>query len=124
MSEEWQIDEMGRRFRKIGNCKEYEPEVCSTFGVFPKSEFDHMDKSRPEAHTEQKREMRCPFSKGMEHLCGKSCARYVESGCGIVTGDPPRAGGRCPLPGMLICGEDCALWGICSKKELGYSEQV
>ena len=24
---EWQTDETGRRFRMIGNCKEYEPEI-------------------------------------------------------------------------------------------------
>lgn len=40
MSEEWQVDERGRRFRRIGACIEYEPDVVSTFGSFPKSVYD------------------------------------------------------------------------------------
>lgn len=44
MSEEWQVDERGRRFRRIGACIEYEPDVVSTFGSFPKSVYDRIEK--------------------------------------------------------------------------------
>ena len=49
MSEEWQVDERGRRFRRIGACIEYEPDVVSTFGSFPKSVYDRIEKPEPDS---------------------------------------------------------------------------
>lgn len=117
MSEEWQVDERGRRFRRIGACIEYEPDVVSTFGNFPKSVYDRIEKPKP-AIPEPKREhrKRCPFSK--LSLCADGCARYGVKGCGFVTGEPPKEGKVCPFPGRLTCGKDCALWAMCNRKEM------
>ena len=120
MSKEWQVDGHGRHFRRAGgHCIEYEPDVVSTIGNFPKSVYDQIEKSRP-ATTGSKRETYkiCPLRKSALPLCDDGCARYGERGCGLVTGDPPQKGRTCPLPGRRPCGEDCALWALCNRKEI------
>ena len=77
MSEEWQVDERGRRFRRIGACIEYEPDVVSTFGSFPKSVYDRIEKPEPDSLAPiREQHKRCPFSKLA--LCSDECARYTK----------------------------------------------
>ena len=118
MSEEWQVDERGRRFRRIGACIEYEPDVVSTFGSFPKSVYDRIEKPEPDSLAPiREQHKRCPFSKLA--LCSDECARYTKNGCGLVTGAAPTTGKRCPIcdaHNPLMCTENCALWALCKRK--------
>ena len=41
---EWQTDQFGRRFRMVGNCKEYEPEING----LPRSVFFASQKAQKE----------------------------------------------------------------------------
>ena len=95
MSEEWQVDERGRRFRRIGACIEYEPDVVSTFGSFPKSVYDRIEKPEPDSLAPiREQHKRCPFSKLA--LCSDECARYTKNGCALSPARPrlPGKGAR------------------------------
>lgn len=109
---EWEVDEQGRHFRRVGNSIEYAPTITTSYGIFPMGEVPE-----PKA-TEAKKPKTCgdcPFRS----KCTTQCARYTESGCGLVTGAAPAAGKRCPFGDAhnpLICNEKCALWALCSKE--------
>ena len=108
----WERDELGRKFRRVGNSIEYAPTITTSYGIFPMGEVPE-----PKA-TEAKKPKTwgdCPFRS----KCTTQCARYTESGCGLVTGAAPATGKRCPFCGAhnpLICSEKCALWALCSKE--------
>ena len=110
---EWEVDERGKHFRRVGNSIEYAPTITTTYGEF---EVGHVP--QPPKVVEGKRPKTwgdCPFRS----KCTTQCARYTESGCGLVTGAAPATGKRCPFCGAhnpLICSEKCALWALCSKE--------
>lgn len=84
----WERDELGRKFRRVGNSIEYAPTITTTYGEF---EVGHVPP--PPKIVEEKRPKTwgdCPFRS----KCTTQCARYTESGCGIVTGAPPVTGQR------------------------------
>ncbi len=110
----WERDELGRKFRRVGNSIEYAPTITTTYGEF---EVGHVPP--PPKIVEEKRPKTwgdCPFRS----KCTTQCARYTESGCGIVTGEAPSIGGRCPFGSKqtpFMCSEKCALWNLCNRKE-------
>lgn len=110
----WERDELGRKFRRVGNSIEYAPTITTTYGEF---EVGHVPP--PPKIVEEKRPKTwgdCPFRS----KCTTQCARYGEHGCGLVTGEAPSIGGRCPFGSKqtpFMCSEKCALWNLCNRKE-------
>ena len=121
---EWQTDEYGRRFRMIGNCKEYEPEIN---GV-PQSVFLESNRRMKEQREKQLKEEQakaaeraakrryCPLKDGMSTDCSlEKCALYMD-GCTLarLTDRPPAKateGLQCPLSRYKsACRKDCALF--------------
>ena len=132
---EWQTDERGRRYRKIGNCIEYEPEIN---GV-PQSVFlesnRRMKEQREKQIIEEQREAarlqrlrrNCPFADGMQTDCKReACALFVD-GCTLARWTATKAteGLQCPFSKYHSkCRTDCALYrggctftGITTNKE-------
>lgn len=111
----WERDEMGRKFRRVApGCIEYAPTVTTSYGTF---EVGNMPVLKAAREPERPKTWgQCPF----RNSCTEQCARYTESGCGIVTGVPPAVGKRCPFGdarNLLACTEKCALWALCNRKE-------
>lgn len=87
----WEIDETGRRFRRIGNIIEYEPEISG----MPRSMFfasleaqKEQEKQRRKKDAEEKAAAytgrNCPFKIGRNGVhceCEKACAFYADSSC-------------------------------------------
>lgn len=110
---EWEVDERGRHFRRVGNSIEYAPTITTTYGEF---EVGSVPTSKNIITAERPKPPKdCPFLS----KCTTKCARYTESGCGLVTGAATATGKRCPFcdaHNPLICSEKCALWALCSKE--------
>lgn len=125
---EWQTDENGRRFRKIGDsCIEYEPEING----IPKSKFfayQKAQKEREAAEAERrKREAadkellrrHCPImdDNGKNADCSREKCALFMNGCALarLTGDRSPArdtkGLQCPFSTTKrACRIDCALY--------------
>lgn len=117
-----EVDQYGRRFRKVGNCIEYEPEIN---GV-PRSVFFRSQKAQKVADEERrKREAEeqaarqtnrdCPWKEGrnqMQTSCEKDCPFYHDDGCvfAIVDTEPTTdtKDKYCPIAGR--CKERCAMY--------------
>lgn len=109
----WETDERGRKFRRVGTSIEYAPTITTSYGVFPMGE---VPEPREVKEKKPKEWGDCPFNS----KCTPNCARYAESGCGLVTGEPPTIGRRCPFGDKLTptrCGQDCALWPLCNRRK-------
>lgn len=109
---EWEVDERGRHFRRVGNSIEYAPTITTTYGEFEVGSVptpkNIITAERPKPPKD------CPFLS----KCTTKCARYRKSGCGLVTGEAPTIGGRCPFGSKqtpFLCNENCAFWTLCSK---------
>ena len=116
-----QVDQYGRRFRRIGNCIEYEPEING----LPRSVFFASQKAQKVADEERrKRENEeiaarqtnrdCPFKEGRNQVktsCEKDCPFY-DDGCVLAnastTPTTDTNGKYCPIAGR--CNERCALY--------------
>lgn len=117
-----EVDQYGRRFRKVGNCIEYEPEIN---GV-PRSVFFRSQKAQKIAAEEQrKRENEalkakqtnhnCPWKEGRNNVktsCEKDCPFYHDDGCVFAIADTEPTtdtnGKYCPIAGR--CNERCAMY--------------
>ena len=109
----WERDELGRKFRRVGNTIEYAPTITTSYGIFPMGE---VPKPREVKEKKPKEWGKCPFNS----RCTQHCARYTDKGCGIVTGEGPAPGRRCPFGNKTnptTCKETCAFWTLCSRKE-------
>lgn len=110
----WELDEQGRRFRHIGlGCIEYPMTVVTSYG-----EFEAGNVPTPKIRTEEKPKTwgNCPFNS----KCSPNCARFTADGCGLVNGEGPTVGRRCPFGDKVNptrCGEDCALWTMCNSRK-------
>jgi len=112
--EHWEIDEHGRKFRRVGRAAiEYAPTITTSYGEFEVGNAPPVQKitedNRPKPGD-------CPLLS----KCTQKCARYGEHGCGLVTGEAPSIGGRCPFGSKqtpFMCSEKCALWNLCNRKE-------
>lgn len=124
----WQTetDEWGgtRRFRMIGNVKEYEPTVSIGGLEIPQSdleEYRRREKAQKAAQREkelkaakEKDPRRCPFKGGNTLTCGNAkCALYTDDGCVLakIVGRAAAntAGRACPFS-TCLCSSDCALY--------------
>ena len=116
-----EVDQHGKRFRKIGNCIEYEPEING----LPRSTFFASQKAQKKADEERrKREVAeqaaaqtgrdCPFKIGRNNVkcsCEKSCAFYLDTACAF--GFRPGKVGILQDMDCIIarkCNERCAMY--------------
>ena len=123
---EWQTDETGRRFRKLGEgCIEYEPTITVDGIEIPQSELAAYHERRRAAeqtaaqHEEEMRRRKeaaalrrnCPFSTGMQSDCHREkCALFL-NGCTLAGTSAAKdtAGLICPFNNYK-CRTDCALY--------------
>ena len=123
MRMEWETDNLGRRFRKVGSCIEYEPTVTIDGIEIPQSEVESFNQMRREALEKMKRETAldqeshsCPFHDGLSTNCDHKCALYVEGACTLpqlITGTPlvDTKGKSCPIRrSSLKCADSCILY--------------
>lgn len=114
---EWETDAEGRRFRRMGNCIEYEPEVSVNGMMVPVSQADSVrrqmreseeraERKRAEAEAKQHKMKDCPFNRGIMQKCRTSCGFYSEDGC---MKNPDTEGKHCPISNH-ICNENCMLY--------------
>lgn len=120
MNDGWMIDEeSGRRYRRVGACKEFEPDYIFTATPKQKADGDRW-----------KRERHCPFKRGLAQ-CLADCAFHTKNSCALALDEVPdnkdTKGRACPIRGRA-CDEDCALYnvgcglqkiisGICARKD-------
>lgn len=107
---EWQteVNQWGgtRRFRMVGNTKEYETQVITSHGTFSQSQIDKGIRVKTRTIKQEKEERYCPFKAGNRVLCRKDCAFWSEAGC-MQSSDT--AGKKCPLS-LYPCDDKCRLY--------------
>ena len=117
-----EVDQHGKRFRKIGNCIEYEPEING----LPRSTFFASQKAQKKADEERrKREVAeqaaaqtgrdCPFKIGRNNVkcsCEKSCAFYLDTACAFARMDTPATKDTKDMGCVIArrCYERCAMY--------------
>lgn len=128
---EWQVDEHGKRFRRVGNAIEYEMMISVAGGIeIPESELDEYHRRQKEAEEKRKaaamEELKnrpeprsCPFSSGNYNTCKREgCPLFLKGKCSIATiadasgveiGEAPAKGSKCPFSIYGRC-EGCALF--------------
>ena len=102
-----EVDQHGKRFRKIGNCIEYEPEING----IPQSVFFASQKAQEAARTGRT----CPFKVGQNSIktsCEKSCAFYVDTACILARMDTPATKDTKDMDCIIArkCNERCAMY--------------
>ncbi len=117
-----EVDKYGRRFRKVGNCIEYEPEINglprSTFFASQKAQKVRDEENRKreaEAMQAMQTHRECPFKHGKNNVhtsCEKDCTFYDGDGC-VLAGTPNKPttdtnGKDCPI--ARKCNERCAMY--------------
>lgn len=127
---EWQeeVNQYGgvRRYRMIGNCKEYEMDVTVDGITIPQSQLEDYHRRKKEAEQARREAAKnappppprknCPLADGMNTDCtNEKCALYL-NGCTLarLTDRPPAKateGLQCPLSKYRFkCRTDCALY--------------
>lgn len=99
------VDSRGKRYRLIGTtCIEYEPEITTSFGTFPKSAYIPPEKVKIPIPKARKL---CPFKTSFHMECTEDCSFFSDDSCCL---GKAQTGKRCPLPGRIKCGEGCMLY--------------
>ena len=125
---EWQeeVNQYGgvRRFRMVGNIKEYEMDVTVDGMTMPQSQVAEYHRRKQEA--EQARieaaknapppqpQRVCPFKQGLTTHCRDDCALHTAHGCALVymiDRKPATSteGRSCPFH-TTNCNKDCAIY--------------
>lgn len=124
----WEVDtRTGRRFKRIGNCIEYEPTTRIDGLEVPESQLAEFHKRRKEAEERRKaaalEELKnrpepkgCPFSNGMNNQCKREkCVLFLDGRCSIAiladahgTDQPIAKDAKCPFSVYGRCGS-CAM---------------
>lgn len=122
---EWQTDETGRRFRKLGEgCIEYEPTITVDGIEIPQSELAAYHERRRAAEQAAKEaaaktpatppRKNCPFRESMQTDCKREqCALFDGNGCTLarLTAAKETEGLQCPFSKYNYkCRTDCALY--------------
>lgn len=108
---EWEIDKSGRRYRRIGNCVEYEPTILTTAGTMTESQRKKFaegakNKKGLVALPEQKKPKLCPF-RGFKG-CRSDCILFSGDGCSM--GESVNPSGRyCPVV-RKNCVHECVFY--------------
>lgn len=116
-----EIDEKGRRFRRIGNCIEYEPIISTSFGNIPESQLEEAQKRHKEQQQKRLQELQrqaqkksvkqCPFKVTSYNVtCEVSCAWWNGSACLLTCseGFKTENNRHCPISNRT-CQNNCAL---------------
>lgn len=115
----WQIDETGRRYRMVGNCKEYATVITTTHGDVYADELKEHQKRWQEEEMKQRQKPEkpkhidklCPFKnfhRDMIVNCVSDCAFYKD-GCSLANADPRQTKDKiCPF--MRKCSDRCAFY--------------
>lgn len=121
---EWQTDKYGKRYRMVGNCKEYEPEINgipqSVFFASQKRQAEQraaeLEREKKEAAERAARRRNCPIydNTGLNNTdCSlEACALYMD-GCTLARFTPAKdtEGLQCPFDRYKRgCRKDCALY--------------
>ena len=113
---EWQRDEWGRRFRMVGNIKEYEMMVTIDGHSIPESCVEEYNRQKAAALNKTAKTVdngkMCPFKRarnGLSYGCKTNCP-FWDDGCVFGSGSAASdtAGEFCPVCG--ICYKECALY--------------
>ena len=94
---EWEVDENGKRFRRVGKAIEYEMMISVAGGIeIPESELDEYHRRQKEAEERRKaaalEELKnrpepksCPFSNGCNNACMREkCSLFIKGKCAIA----------------------------------------
>ena len=131
---EWQeeVNAYGgvKRFRMIGQIKEYEPTITINGLEIPQSQLEDYHRRQKEAEERRKAEAleaaknrpeprSCPFSDGCNNTCKREgCPLFLKGKCSIATiadasgveiGEAPAKGSKCPFSIYGRC-QGCALF--------------
>lgn len=108
-----------RRFRMMGNIKEYEETITTSFGTVTRSQLEDMQKGekerKPECkNLEEKLKKNCPFRNGINSRCIDNCAMYSPDGCTLIRSFEGKAhretaGKYCPISSRS-CGDMCEFY--------------
>ena len=121
---EWETDKNGRRFRRVGNCIEYEPEINgipqSVFFASQKRQAEQraaeLEREKKEAAERAAKRRNCPFidSNGRNTDCSReACALFIGESCTLARLTPAQdtEGLQCPFSRYRHkCRKDCALY--------------
>lgn len=120
---EWQKDKYGKRFRMVGNIKEYETMVRLSGKEVPESqvsEYNARNKAQTEAILKDENAKSavpvksCPFRTGLQQQCRDNCALHTINGCSLAliisrTPSADTSGKICPF-GPYGCNKNCSLY--------------
>ena len=128
---EWEVDEHGKRFRRVGNIIEYEMMISVAGGIeIPESELGEYHRRQKEAEEKRKaaamEELKnrpepksCPFSDGCNNTCKREgCNIFLKGKCSIATiadasgveiEEAPAQNSKCPFSIYGRC-QGCALF--------------
>lgn len=94
---EWEVDENGKRFRRVGKAIEYEMMISVAGGIeIPESELEEYNRRQKEAEEKRKaaamEELKnrpepksCPFSSGNYNTCKREgCPLFLKGKCAIA----------------------------------------
>ena len=114
----WQYDNQGRRYRMVGNCKEYATVITTTHGTMYADDLAKYNKRVVEQPVPEKPkaiEKLCPvkaFRNNIHGNCDANCAFYNGSGCRFGVLEPEHTTDTknkyCPF--MHKCIDTCALY--------------
>lgn len=123
---EWQeeVNQWGgiKRYRMVGNVKEYEMEVNTSHGTFRESELQDFNRKNKEQSEQRYAKQRaeeqeatgiCPFkvlNMNASTRCDENCA-FFKDGCRLSSKDTATedtAGKYCPL--ARTCNASCAMY--------------
>lgn len=124
---EWETDEHGQRFRRVGNIIEYEMMVRIDGIEIPQSQLAAYNARKKEQEAKRKaaalEELKnrpepkgCPFSSGMNNQCKREkCVLFLDDRCSIAiladahgTDQPIAKDAKCPFSVYGRCG-NCAM---------------
>lgn len=124
---EWEVDQNGRRFRRVGNCIEYAMTISTVgAGEVYADQLPEIQKHLKEQE-EQRRKAEaaalaaaqtgkdCPFKIGRNDLkcsCEKSCAFYADTACIFARMDRPATKDTKDMDCIIArkCNERCAMY--------------
>ncbi len=121
---EWQYDEQGRKFRKVGSSIEYAMKIHTSGGdVYAAELEDHNRRIREQKEEYYKKQREavaampqaeCPFKiarGGLHTKCDPDCAFFNDAACMIASNKKPSKdteGKYCPV--CRICRTSCAMY--------------
>lgn len=126
----WEIDNKGRRFRRVGKTIEYAPTIKTTLGDFYMDELAEVQRMAAKQEEERRAKAieelknrpaptHCPFNMDVNNQCKReACGLFFMGKCSIaILADERGAknieateGKKCPFSIYSKCGDDCAIY--------------